>query len=133
MDPHLQRLIRELRAERCPPRVLEKVKSRLTTGSGTFDWFRFRAVGFAACLAALLAVLLVWRWPDGDVQSPSQASLPRQTDAVQVAGEAGAALAYIGSVLLEAGKHTENVLLEDAVPPLRSGIEAVSKTLKSKE
>ena len=132
MDETLQRLIQELRAEKCPPRVLESVARRLARRPIPLRRLRTASAVTAVCMAALLAAVMVWRRPNRDAVSPSQAFAANRTQQVRVAGEAVAALGYIGNVLLEAGKHTQNILLNETVPPLRSGFEAVGKTIKNK-
>jgi hypothetical protein len=90
---------------------------------------RMGVIGLAMTLPVILAALLVWHWPS---RSPSQTARASHADQVCVAQQAGVALGYIGSVLLEAGRHSENVLLKEAVPPLRNGFEATSKILNNK-
>jgi hypothetical protein len=132
MDPNLQRLARELRAERCPQCVLENVASRIVSKPSPVHWFQLSTVGFAVCIAALVAVLAVWRWPNREARGPSPSVTPSRADQVRVAEQAGAALGYIGTVLLDAGKRTETIVVNEVVPPLRSGFDAASKTIKNK-
>jgi len=132
MNENLQRLTRALRAERCPPRILETVQSRIAREPASAHAYRLSMAAFAVCLFALAAVLAFWAWPNRDVRSLSQTAVTNHADQVRVAQEAGAALGYIGSLLMDAGKHTQNALVNDAAPPLWSGFEAVSKTLNKK-
>lgn len=132
MDENLQRLTEELRAERCPRRVLENVASRIARRPRPIHQFLFRGLGFAGCVAALLTILAVWHRPNRVPEGPSQAVIRSQADQVRVAEEAGMALSYIGNVLMEAGEHTENILLDEAFPPLRNGFEAATKSIKNR-
>lgn len=132
MDDHVQRLVQALRAEKCPMRVLENVAARIAEKRRTAWKLAWMPIGFAVGLAALLAFVGIWRWPGQDTPGPLQASQPspaEQADQARVVEEAGTALAFIGSVLLEAGQQTETILLEQAVPPLRSGFENAAKTI----
>ena len=131
MDENLQRLIQELRAEKCPPRVLESVARRRARSPAPLRRLRTAGAIAAVCIAALAAVM-VWRKPNRDAVRPSQAFASNRAQQVWVAEEAVAALGFIGNVLLEAGEHTQNILLNKVVPPLRSGIEATGKTINNK-
>ncbi len=132
MHEDLQRLIQELRAEKCPPRIFEWVAQRRACRAARRSRFRMASAVAAVGLATLLAVVLVWRRSNREAVSLSQESAPNRAQQVRVAEEAVAALAYIGNVLREAGEHTQNILLNEAVPPLRSGVQAVGKTTKNK-
>jgi anti-sigma factor RsiW len=132
MDENLQRLIQELRTEKCPPRVFESVAKRRARRPAPLRRLRTANAVAVVCIAALLAAILVERRPNRNAVSPTQAFASHRAQQVRVAGEAVAALDYIGNVLLEAGKHTQNILLNETVPPLRSGLEAVGKTIKNK-
>ncbi|MHC1763517.1 MAG: hypothetical protein AB9869_04305 [Verrucomicrobiia bacterium] len=76
--------------------------------------------------------LVVWHWPNREIQETAPAVVSSRPDHTRVVHEAGVALGYIGAVLLEAGQHTESVLLNEAVPPLRTGFEKARKTIESR-
>jgi len=132
MDENLQRLANELRTELCPARVLDKVREQIGQRRQPVHPFRLGAVGVALCLAAVATVVAIRSWfnerPAGLLETPSSA----RAEQVRVAREASLALAYIGGVLLEAKEHNEKVLLNEAVPRLRSGFEAASKIIQTK-
>lgn len=132
MDENLQRLARQLRMEKCPSNVLENVKSRIAQRRKPGRPLVLRSVVVAFGMTMLMAGLVVWRWPIREVQETAPAVVSQQPDRVQVVHEAGLALGYIGAVLLEAGQHTESVLLNEAVPPLRTGFEKARKTIESR-
>lgn len=132
MDEHLQRLIQELRAEKCPPPVLQSVARRRARRPVSLRRLRTASAVAVVCLAALLAAVMVWRRPNHDADTPSQAFAANRAQQVRVAEQAVATLGYIGNVLLEARKHTENILLNEAIPPLRSGVKAPGKTRQNK-
>jgi type II secretory pathway component PulM len=122
MDENLQRLARELRRETCPQRVLDAVARRLSAQGPAPGRVRFGITLAAAGLAVVFALTL-WRWP-AEKQARQQAELAeRRMDAAQVAEQAEGALGYIGRVLLDAGAHSEKVVLEGAVPHLRNSLE----------
>lgn len=132
MDENLQRLARQLRMEKCPSAVLENVKSRIAQRRKAGRPLGSRPVVFAFCMTVLMAGLIVWRWPNRDIQENAPAIVSSQPDRARVVHEAGVALGYIGAVLLEAGQHTESVLLNEAVPPLRTGFEKARKSIESR-
>lgn len=132
MDDRLQKLTRDLRAEKCPPRVLAKVQERIASERRR----PLFAPGFAA-LAGLAAVLMltaavVFQWTKAPESSPApiqQAQIATK-DPAKIAAEAKLSLACIGHILLKAGDHSETVLLKEAIPPLRNGFKTVQTTLK---
>ena len=132
MRQNLQRLAHALRAERCPPQLLQNVQARVGLDETSRWRWPWRRTAFAACTAALLALLAVGTWPNRIFRSPSQSALANRADQVRVAQEAGAALGYIGTLLVDAGKHAQGAILNEAVPPLRNSLEVVSKTIQSK-
>jgi hypothetical protein len=93
---------------------------------------RWTTPAFAAGLTALLALVAVGLWPHRGSPKLSEAVSPAHSDQVRVAEETRAALGYIGTVLLEAGKHGESALINQAGPPLRRGFEGASQTIKNK-
>jgi hypothetical protein len=48
---------------------------------------------------------------------------------VQVAREAESALGFIGTVLLDAGAHSETVISDRAITPLRNGLETAKNKI----
>ena len=132
MDENLQRLAQALRVERCPDRVIEKVKTRIEQTRKPLPSNRMAIVGFAVSLALFFALYAAWPWPDRSRETPATTVALTSQDQSRAAERAGLALSFIGSVLLEAGKHTEDTLLNEAIPPLRTGFDAATKTIKAK-
>lgn len=129
MDEDLQRLARELRQETCPQRVLDEVARRLSAQARRPRRWGYALAGAAAGLALLCGVAL-WRRPaGGDTQRHADRALSGRMDSAQIAEQAEGALGYIGQILLEAGSHSEGVILKGAVPPLRSSLETVKNKI----
>ena len=127
MGENLPRLARELRKETCPPRVLDEVGRRISAQASPSRQLPY---GIAAAVVGLvlLCCLAVWRpQPRGDVGRQAQLEVP--SDPAKIAGQAEGALGFIGSILLEAGAHSEKVLSERAVPPLRNGFETTKNKI----
>jgi hypothetical protein len=132
MDQNLQRLARALRTERCPARVRDKVQQQIDRHGRPVHPIRLRAFGVALCLAAVAALGAHRYWPIGHATRPLPPPPSAQADQARVAREASLALAYIGGVLLEAKEHNQTVLLNKAVPRLRSSFETASKIIQTK-
>jgi hypothetical protein len=132
MDENLQRLARELRTERCPARVLDRVQERIARDGQPAHRFHLGAVGVALCVAALATMAALRFWPDSRHGEPLEPPSSARAEQVRVAREASLALAYIGGVLLEAKEHNQTVLLNEAVPRVRASFEAASKIIQTK-
>jgi len=145
MHEDLQQLARELRKETCPPRVLDEVARRISAQAPPPSPFRY---GIAAALAALVVLcgIALWRWPRGEgapraSEVAQKEALLRQKhyggqaiDRAQIARQAEGTLAYIGQVMVHASAHSERVILNEAVPPLRNSLEtAKNKIMNSIE
>lgn len=139
-DP-LENLIRELRSERCPPAVKVTLARRLGGSSGVPGrqamalWPRF-AAGLAV---ASVAGVLAWNSfrPDtarpATVPEPAVATTaliaPESPDPKQVIAQAHGAFVVIGRILIEARAHAEQVVLQDALPPLADGFRIATTKL----
>lgn len=132
MDEDLQQLARELRKETCPQRVLDEVARRISTQTPAPGRFRHAiAAGLAA--AIVLCGFVLWRWPGGG-GSPraSQLAQKEAISRVQVARQAEGTLAYIGQVMAHASAHSQRVILNDAVPPLRNSFETAKNKIMNR-
>jgi len=125
MDENLQRLARELRKEVCPQRVHDEVARRLTAQAPAPSLFRY-AMPLAAASIVLLCAFAGWRWAARE-NTHRQPELPAQPalDRVKVATQVEAALGLIGTVLLDAGDHSQRAIFKEAVPPLRNSLETI--------
>ena len=120
MDQNLQRLVSELRKETCPQAVLERVARRLSTARRAPSPFRYGFAGGVLGLALLCAVA-VWQWTSRDeAHGPTNGTT---LESVRIARETEWALAYIGSILRDASSHSGRVILKEAGPPLRDGLQ----------
>jgi len=119
MDQDLQRLIRDLRAEKCPQRVLDEVAKRIREQQRPTRRIGYRIAAITAALALLCGLAL---WPRPTVREarrhPEQVGT--SLERAQVAAETRGALGYIGGVLIAASAHTEQIVLNQALPPLRN-------------
>ena len=144
MDQALQKLIRQLRSEKCPPTVLDQVARRIApektpARSGSWRPSLAWAVSFA-CIACLLGAAALGLWQTHreaqriaaelaatQVQSEATAAAQAQTQAQRalVRQQTQVAFGYIGQALLRAAAHTENALSKEAVPSLRNSFDTV--------
>jgi hypothetical protein len=132
MDENLQRLARELRTERCPARVLDRVQEQIARDRQPACRFHLGAVGVALGVAAVAAAVVLRFGPEARHAGPLEAVSSARADQVRVAREASLAMAYIGGILLEAKEHNQTVLLNEAVPRVRASFEAASKIIQTK-
>lgn len=130
MPEPLENLIRELRSERCSPAVQDAVARRLGGTSSAngrralVPWPRL----VAGLAVAVVAGVLAWKGfqpnsvrRDGVAESVSVAELSTQSvteDPQRVIAQAHGAFVLIGRVLIDARAHAEQVVLQDALPPL---------------
>jgi hypothetical protein len=129
MDEQLQRLVRHLREESCPPEVMERVARRIAQekASARRFWPRW---GWAVACVVLLVTLGAWQWQSAldaqrrvaELEAREHADRAR-ADRVRVAEQTAGALAYIGQALREAAAHSQDSILKKAVPPLRDGLQ----------
>lgn len=131
MRENLSPIIRELRNETCPERVLAETARRISAQAPPPRPYRF-AIGAAFAGLALLYCLailqpstpLITRQPSKEARSPAPA------DRAQTTLQAKAALAFIGRVLVDAGERSQKTIFDQAVPPLRNSIDtAKEKTI----
>ena len=132
MDEDLQQLARELRKETCPQRVLDEVARRISAQAPPPNRFRY---GIATALAAAIVLcgIVVLRWPfaGGSPRASELAQKPR-IDRAEVARQAEGSLAYIGQVMVHASAHSEQVILNRAVPPLRNSFETTKNKIMNR-
>jgi hypothetical protein len=115
MDHELQKLIRQLQDEKCPPTVLDQVAQRIAREKTPARPLR-SSLAWAVSIACLLGAVALWQWQARREARANRALVVQQTQE---------AFGYIGQALIRAAVHTENTLLKEAVPPLRNGFETV--------
>ena len=129
MQEDLQSLARELRKEICPPQVIDKVVRRIAAETPRPGRFRY-AIPVAFTGTALLFGLLVWSQLTGGNAGRKPALVEQQAHLqMQAARQAESALGFIGSVLLDAGAHSETVISDRAILPLRNGLETAKNKI----
>ena len=121
MQEDLSQLARELRKETCPRRVLDEVERQISKSAP----IRLRLALFCAVAGfVLVGCLIIWLWQVNKNARPRVALVEHpKPDRAQVANEAEIALSLMGSVLLDASAHSEKIISDRAVPPLRNSIE----------
>jgi hypothetical protein len=132
MDSELQKLIRHLQEVKCPPSVLDRVAEQIPREKTPKRSLGF-SVAWAISIACLISAVALWQW---NVRQEAQrlaakivADRARAERALVVVQQTREAFGYIGQALLRAAAHTENVLLKEAVPPLRNGFETVKNKI----
>ena len=132
MDPKLQKLIRQLQDEKCPPAVLDRVAQRIAQENAPAparSWrpalaWSLSVVAIAGLLGA--AVLRPWQARrDAQRVAAELAAAQMRAQRALVMQQTQLAFGYIGQALLRAAAHTGNAFSKDVVPPLRNSFETV--------
>jgi hypothetical protein len=128
MDQELQKLIRQLQHEKCPPAVLERVSERIAREKAPArSWRDF--VGWAVLIAAIFGAVPFWhrlaRREAQRVAAEEVAAAQARANRALVVQQTQQAFGYIGQAVIRAAAHTENALSKEAVPPLRNGFETI--------
>ena len=125
MQEDLSRLARELHKETCPRRVIDEAMRRIAVQTPPPSRFRFALSATLAVLGVVLVGGLLVRSQLNDDKPGQQLQLAElQTQRrMQIARQTETALGLIGSVLLDAGAHSETVISDRAIPPLRNGLQ----------
>jgi len=129
MQEDLRELTRALRNESCPRRVIDGALRRIEAERPQPGWLPYAITG---ALAALVFVcgLLVWSRLEGGKAGRQREMAEQQAHArKQAARQAETALGIIGTVLLDAGAHSETVISDRAIPPLRNGLETAKNKI----
>lgn len=113
MPQELQKLIQQLREEKCPPAVLARVSELISPPKPRRAWRH--AWAWSLSTACVVSALIFWQW-SATRKTHRRAEAARQTQE---------AFGYIGMAIMRAAAHTENALLKEAVPPLRDSFETV--------
>ncbi len=118
MQSDLQRLIDELKKETCPSRVRDEVRGRISARESSRGRLRY-AIAAAFATLILLCCLTVAQWHARE-KARQQAKLAERQ---LVANQAASAMGLVGSVLLDAGAHSEKIISDRTVPQLRNSLE----------
>ncbi len=122
MQPDLQRIISELKKETCPQRIRDQVRGRIAARETAAPRLRY-AIPAVFVAIVLVCGLLVgqWRMRENLREQAKLAQLTRER--VHVAHQAEEALGLVGSVLIDAGNHSEKIISDRTIPPLRDSLE----------
>jgi len=124
MQPNLTRLIRELKKETCPRRVRDEVRGRILARESSPGRLRY-AIPMVIAGLILVCCVTVWQY-EAREKAQQQARLAERR---QVADEATRALGLLGSVLLDASAHSEKIISDRTVPPLRNSLETTKNKI----
>ena len=127
MDPEMQKLIRYLQDQKCPPAVLDRVAERIPRQATPRPPLR-SLLAAAILVTCVLVALVAWQWNvrrEARLLAAEQAVIHAQTERALVVQQTQQAFAYIGGAFIRAASHTQNALLKEAVPPLRNSLETV--------
>lgn len=129
MQRHLSQLASELRKETCPQRVLDEVERRISQEKSAPVRLRW-AVLWVVAGFVLVACLSVWLWAGKENARRGAALVEHpKLDHAQMARQAENALALVGSELLDASAHSQKIISDRAVPPLRNSIETAKNKM----
>lgn len=129
MQEDLPRLARELRKETCPRRVIDGALRRIADETPRPTWLRY-AIPAALVATVLMCALLVQLRPThGNAGRQPELAEQQARIRMQSARQAETALGLIGTVLLDAGAHSETVICDRAIPPLSNGIETAKNKI----
>jgi len=129
MQEDLKRLARELRQETCPRRVIDEVRRRIAAETPLPRRLRY-AIPVALAGTAILCGLLVRSQLAGGNAGQQPELVDQQAHSrMQVARQAESALGFIGTVLLDAGAHSETVISDRAISPLCNGLETAKNKI----
>ena len=130
MDDPLERLIRTLRDDTCPPAVLERVSRRIAR-DGRHDrrWRMFWAPGLAGALALVVLAVAVLRRDAPPRDGAGSALAQERLDHARILEQTQGALVLIGRILVEAGTQAGNTVRDEAGPPLLESFHTARKQI----
>jgi type II secretory pathway component PulM len=126
MQPDLQRIVDELKNEKCPQRIRDQVRGRISARESAC--LRY-AMPLAFVAFIVICGLLVWQWQVRE-NARQQAQLAQlTTERADVARQAQDAMELLGIVLIDAGAHSERIISDRTVPQLRNSLETAKNKL----
>ena len=129
MQEDLKGLANELRKETCPQQVIDEALRRIAAETPKPSRLRY-AIPLALAAAVLLCGLFVRsRLAGGNAGRQRELAQQPAHSRMQAARQAETALGIIGTVLLDAGAHSESVISDRAIPPLRNGLETAKNKI----
>ncbi len=133
MDQELQKVIRQLQDEKCPPAVLERLTQRISREKPPTRSLR-SILAWAVSIGFLLGTVVLLQWRahhEAERAAAEIAAAQARANRALVVQQTELAFAYIGKAVNRAAAHTENVLLKEAVPPLRNGFETIKNKVNN--
>ncbi len=127
MDDPLQKLVKELRGERCPASVMDHVAERIAADA-TVRWRWLRRPALVLVILVLVVGLMAWHWPPRSIPQAGAHDMTEAERALVIEQTRGA-LAYVGHTLIKVAVHTEGALQDQAIPPLRDGFRTAKNKL----
>jgi hypothetical protein len=146
----LEDLIRQMRDEKCPPSVVERVRERIARGQAEDIEERLRASGArggplgiaavagraagptwlrASVVLGAVAVCVIVGMMVTHLLPSAATKESKEADRARVVRETQVAIGYFAEGLLRASAQSEKTILKEAVPPLRDGLETVKNKL----
>ena len=124
MAQGLRDLRKQLRAERCPQRVLERVHERVAAERASRRAVYLRWAVAALVLFGMLSFAVVqWRPNAQPVVKAEEA------EARAIRQQAGVALAYLGHRAKEASQQSGVIILKSSLPSLRKGLRTARESI----
>ena len=129
MQEDLKGLTSELRKETCPQRVIDNAWLRIAAEKPQPSLLRYAIPAALAGAVLLGGVLVQSRLAGGNAERQTELAEQQVHGRMQAARQAETALRIIGTVLLDAGAHSETVISDRAIPPLRNGLETAKNKI----
>jgi hypothetical protein len=130
MDEFIKAMIEQMRSERCPERVIEKVRQTIAANRRPATVGSRLRVGLSFATAVLVVgatVFFLMPVPPIDRGSVHLTPTP-QSQSVDKQ-ELYASLASIGLVLREAGNRSGTIILQETLPLMRRGLETTKNAI----
>ena len=126
MSEGLKRIRQQLRAEKCPASVLERVHGEIARQQRSRTFVQLSWAMAAVMVLAALSIPIV-RWSESQQATLTEEKSMDQDQAVRA--QAQLALAVIGGTINRAGDHSRNKILEVSLPRLRQGLRTARKAI----
>ena len=132
MDQELQKLIRQLQHEKCPPAVMERVTQTISREKKAAGSWRPH-LAWAVSIVLVLGAVVFWSRQNSRearrVAIVDEVTEQARANRALVVRQTGEAFGYIGEAFIRAAALTENAISKQAVPPLRNGLETVKNKM----
>ena len=129
MQEDLSRLARKLRKETCPRRVIDGALHRIAAETPQPTWLSYTIPAGLVATVLLCALLVRLRTADGNAGRQPELAEQQARIRMQSVRQTETALGLIGTVLLNAGMHSETLICDRAIAPLSNGIETAKNKI----